>query len=112
MYRNAKGTTIGSCLRAENPETGILAGLKRLEYGARVTQRPASIFFVIVLTMIESIGGKIQFYQSFSLPQSDTDHLRNRAALTTIGCGGEDIMLMEAAAFMEEIVEVDGFYDP
>ena len=63
VYRNAKGVTTGSFLRAENPETDIVAGLKGFEDGTRVTQRPASIFFVTVLTMIESTGEKIQFYQ-------------------------------------------------
>ena len=62
VYRNSKGATIGSCLRAANPETSILAGLKGFEYGARVTQRPAPIFFVTVLKMIDNAGGKIHFY--------------------------------------------------
>ena len=62
VYMNAKGATIGSCLRTANPETSILAGLKGFEYGARVTQRPAPIFFVTVLKMIENAGGKIHFY--------------------------------------------------
>ena len=62
VYSNSKGATIGSCLRAENPETGIVAGLKGFEYGARVTQRPAPIFFVAVLKMIDNAGGKIHFY--------------------------------------------------
>ena len=68
VYRNAKGVTTGSFLRAENPATGIVAGLKGFEDGTRVTQRPASIFFVIFLTTIESVGKNIQFYQSFSPP--------------------------------------------
>ena len=63
MYSNAKGVTIGSCLRAENSATGIVAGLNGFKDGALVTQLPVSIFFVTVLTMIESAGGKIQFYQ-------------------------------------------------
>ena len=95
VYRNAKVVTIGSCLCAENLATGIVVGLKVFEDGACVTQRPASIFFVIVLTMIESAGGKIQFYQSFRLPQSDTDHLCDGAVHTTSGYGGEDTMLMD-----------------
>ena len=68
VYRNSMGVTIGSCLRTENPETGIVAGLKGFEDDARVTQRPASIFFVIFLTTIERVGKNIQFYQSFSPP--------------------------------------------
>ena len=101
VYRNAKVVTIGSFLRAANTETGIVVGLKGFEDGTRVTQSPASILFVTVLTMIEIAGKNIQFYQSFSLPQSDTDHLRDGAAHTTSGYGGEDIMLMDAATFME-----------
>ena len=112
VYSNSKGATIGSCLRAANPETGIVAGLKGFEYGARVTQRPAPIFFVAVLKMIENAGKKIHFYQLFSPPQSDIDHLRDGAAQTTRRYGEEDIVLMDAAAFMEEIVEVGGFYEP
>ena len=54
--------------------------------------------------MIESAGKMIQFCQSFSLPKSDTDHLRDVAAHTTSGYGGEDIMLIDAATLMEEIV--------
>ena len=52
VYRNSKGVTIGSCIRTENPETGIVAGLKGFEDVAPATQRPASIFFVAVLTII------------------------------------------------------------
>ena len=63
VYMNAKGVTIVSCLLAENPATGIVAGLKGFEDGARVTQLPTSIFFVTVLTMIESAGKNIHFYQ-------------------------------------------------
>ena len=63
VYRISKGVTIGSCLRAKNPETGIVAGHNGFEDGVRATQRPTSIFFVTVLTMIESAGKKIQFYQ-------------------------------------------------
>ena len=88
VYGNSKGAAIGSCLRVENPATGIVEGLKGFEDVAHATQRPASIFFVTVLTMIYSAGKKIQFYQSFSLPQIDTDHLRNGAAHKTRGCGG------------------------
>ena len=40
VYRNAKGVSIDSCLRVENPATGIVAGLKGFEDGARVTQLP------------------------------------------------------------------------
>ena len=54
--------------------------------------------------MIESAGKKIQFCQSFSLPKIDTDHLRNGVVHTTSGYGGEDIMLMDAATLMEDIV--------
>ena len=63
VYQNAKGVTIVSCLRAANPATGAVAGLKGFEDGARDAQRPASILFVTVLTIIESAGKKIQFYQ-------------------------------------------------
>ena len=59
VYRNAKVVTIGSCLCAENLATGIVVGLKVFEDGACDTQRPASIFFVTVLKMIESAGKKI-----------------------------------------------------
>ena len=89
-----------------------MAGLKVFEDGACVTQRPASIFFVTVLTMIESAGEKIQFYQSFRLPQSDTDHLCDGAVHTTSGYGGEDTMLMDESALMEEIVGVGSLYEP
>ena len=61
VYRNSKGGTISSCLRTANPATGIVAGLKGFDDGARATQHPASILFVTVLTMIESAGKNIQF---------------------------------------------------
>ena len=89
-----------------------MEGLKGFEDVAHATRRPASIFFVTVLTMIYSAGKKIQFYQSFSLPQSDTDHLYDGVAHTTSRYGGEDILLMDAATFMEDTVEVSGFYEP
>ena len=73
---------------------------------------PVSILFVTILMMIESARKKIQFYQSSSLTQSDIDHLRDGADLTTSGYGGEYIMLMDAAAFMKDIVDVGGFYEP
>ena len=62
--------------------------------------------------MIKSAGKKIQFHQSFSLPQSDTYNLRDGDSHRTSEYGGEDVILMDADTFMEEIVEVGSFYDP
>ena len=85
VYSNSKGVTIGSCLCAENPATVIVACLKGFEDGTCATQSPASILCVAVLAMIESAGKKIQFYQSFSFPQIDIDHLHDGSAHTTRG---------------------------
>ena len=41
VYINSNRVTNGSCLRAENPETGIVAGIKGFEDGACATQNPA-----------------------------------------------------------------------